>query len=83
MTMGAVHMNAPLTGVLTSFIPQFELFDLPYLFTSEEETYAVLHGEMGEKFNELLAERNLIGLGYWIGRFQANNKLCSSSRKCR
>ncbi|WP_367569222.1 TRAP transporter substrate-binding protein [Lacrimispora sp.] len=70
MTMNAVHMNAPTTSVLTSFISEFELFDLPYLFTTEEATYEALNGALGEKFNEYLSEKNLVCLGYWTGGFK-------------
>ncbi|MBB6217444.1 C4-dicarboxylate-binding protein DctP [Anaerosolibacter carboniphilus] len=67
---GALDMNTPLLATLTSFVSEFELFDLPYLFTSSEEAFNALNGEVGEKFNAALEEKGLIGLGYWTGGFK-------------
>jgi len=70
MMLDVIHFNAPLHSTIVSIIPEFELFDLPYLFYSEEQAYAALHGTLGERFNEFLAARNLVGLGYWTGGFK-------------
>ncbi|MCL2616933.1 MAG: TRAP transporter substrate-binding protein [Defluviitaleaceae bacterium] len=70
MMLDVIHFNAPLHSVLTSIIPEFEMFDLPYLFYSMEDAYTVLHGSLGDRFKELLAERNLVSLGYWTGGFK-------------
>lgn len=67
---GTLDINAPFFSTLTSFVPEFELFDLPYLFSSEEEIFNALHGQVGEKFNEYLQEKGLVGLGYWSGGFK-------------
>ena len=70
MMLNALHMNAPMSSTLTSFISEFEIFDLPYLFPSEEVAFEALHGALGEKFDELLREQNLVSLGYWSGGFR-------------
>jgi C4-dicarboxylate-binding protein DctP len=67
---GALDMNTPLLATLTSFVSEFELFDLPYLFTSSDEAYDALTGDVGEKFNAALEEKGLVGLGYWTGGFK-------------
>lgn len=67
MQSGTVQMNAPFTGVLPSFVKQFEVFDLPFLFESSEEANAAMHGKLGEKLNEYLTAQGFRGLGYWDG----------------
>jgi C4-dicarboxylate-binding protein DctP len=67
---GTLDMNAPFFSTLTSFVEEFELFDLPYLFNSSEEAYAALEGEVGEKLSGYLEEKGLVGLGYWSGGFK-------------
>ncbi|MCL2853829.1 MAG: TRAP transporter substrate-binding protein [Defluviitaleaceae bacterium] len=70
MMLDVIHFNAPLHSVLTSIIPEFEMFDLPYLFYSMDDAYRVLHGALGDRFKEFLAESNLVSLGYWTGGFK-------------
>lgn len=70
MQSGTVHMNAPFTGVLPSFVPQFQVFDLPFLFTTREQAYDAMHGELGEELNKYLQKQGLLGLGYWDGGFK-------------
>lgn len=70
MQSGTVHMNAPFTGVLPSFVPQFQVFDLPFLFSTREQAYNAMHGELGEELNKYLQEQGLLSLGYWDGGFK-------------
>ncbi|MBU5436792.1 TRAP transporter substrate-binding protein [Tissierella sp. MSJ-40] len=78
-----LDMNAPFLSTITSFVPEFELFDLPYLFNTSEEVFAALDGEVGEKLNEYLEAKGLVSLGYWGGGFKqlTNSKLPIKSVK--
>lgn len=67
---GTLDMNAPFFSTVTSFAPQFELFDLPYLFETEDEAFEALSGEVGDKLSEYLEAKNLKSLGYWSGGFK-------------
>lgn len=67
---GTLDMNAPFFSTVTSFAPSFELFDLPYLFENEQQAFESLSGEVGEKLNGYLEEKNLKSLGYWSGGFK-------------
>ncbi|MBS4535060.1 TRAP transporter substrate-binding protein [Clostridium sp. D2Q-14] len=67
---GTLDMNAPFLSTVTSFVEEFELFDLPYLFTSNESAYAALEGEVGAKLDSYLEEKGLVSLGYWTGGFK-------------
>ena len=70
MLVNTIQMNAPLTSVLPFLIPEFEFFDLPYLFGSPEIAYDAVHGAIGDMFDELFAEVGFVGLGYWFGGFK-------------
>ncbi|MDQ0339363.1 C4-dicarboxylate-binding protein DctP [Caldalkalibacillus uzonensis] len=70
MQSGTIQMNAPFTGVLPSFVPQFQVFDLPFLFNDRDVAYKAMHGELGVLLNEYLSQQGLRALGYWDGGFK-------------
>ena len=41
------------------------VFTLPYIFTSTEQKYKVLDGEIGQRISDSLEKYNMISLGYW------------------
>ncbi|MGY4690763.1 TRAP transporter substrate-binding protein [Salibacterium sp. K-3] len=70
MQSGTVQMNAPFTGVLPSFAPEYQVFDLPYLFEDKDHAYNSMNGELGDKLNSYLEESGVKVLGYWDGGFK-------------
>jgi len=50
--------------IVTNFLPEAGIFDLPYLFDSQEQAEAVLAGEVGDYFFDKLEEHGFVGLGY-------------------
>jgi C4-dicarboxylate-binding protein DctP len=70
MQTGTVEMNAPFTGVLPAFVPQFQVYDLPYLFENRDHAYEMSTGELGERLGEYLQEQGLRYLGFWDGGFK-------------
>jgi C4-dicarboxylate-binding protein DctP len=70
MQSGAIQMNAPFTGVLPSFVKQFEAFDLPYLFKDRDVAYNAMNGKLGDILGEQLEKQGLRTLGYWDGGFK-------------
>lgn len=61
-----VTSSSPLVGI----VPALGVFDLPFLFASPEEAYAVMDGEFGDFLNEKLDEAGLINLAYWENGFR-------------
>jgi C4-dicarboxylate-binding protein DctP len=70
MQSGTVQMNAPFTGVLPSFVKQFEVFDLPFLFKDRDAAYDAVNGELAQILNKHLEKQGLRTLGYWDGGFK-------------
>ena len=54
------------TSVLGAFVPQFQAFDLPYLFKGKQQMFKAADGELGNLLLKLLAEKvNIKGLGFF------------------
>src|SRR5690625_4066061 len=67
---GTVHMNAPFTGVLPSFLKDFEVFDLPFLFDDKDHAFNALNGSLGELLGDRIANQGFKVLGFWDGGFK-------------
>ena len=48
---------------------QFEIFDLPYLFTSEQQFVQVTEGKIGQELMGTLEARGIHGMAFWSGGF--------------
>lgn len=71
LQLGAVQMLAP---SLAKFGPlgvqEFEVFDLPYIFSSYEALHTVTKGEVGRALFSKLADKGITGLAYWDNGFK-------------
>ena len=70
LQLGSQEITVPSTAVIANFIPEFSVFDIPFLFPNEQVADAVLGGEVGEGLLEKLEAQNLVGLGYWENGFR-------------
>lgn len=70
LTMNSIQMVAPSFSKFTSFIPQIELFDLPFLFNDTAHLHKVLEGEVGQKLLGMVGKKGWVGLGYWDNGFK-------------
>ena len=74
MQGGTLDMNVGNASLLAGNVKQFAIFDLPFLFHTREEAYAVMDGPVGKKLLDMLPEKGLVGLGYWeLGFRDINN----------
>lgn len=62
---GTVEMTVLNAGILTAQVKEFAVFDFPFLFANAQEVDAVTDGPVGRNLLARLADKNLIGLGYW------------------
>jgi len=71
LQLGAVQILAP---SLAKFGPlgvrEFELFDLPYIFQSNEDLRKITDGEVGRKLLDKLESTGIRGLAYWDNGFK-------------
>jgi C4-dicarboxylate-binding protein DctP len=70
LTMNSIQMVAPSFSKFTSFIPQLELFDLPFLFNDNDHLHKVLNGEVGQQLLTMVGKKGWVGLGYWDNGFK-------------
>lgn len=59
MFLGSIQMAQVSTAPVAGFIPEFDLFSLPYLIRDTEHFKAVVAGPVGEQFNELAEARGM------------------------
>jgi tripartite ATP-independent transporter DctP family solute receptor len=53
------------TGPLSAFVPEADLFNLPFLFENPQHAFRAVDGEVGEWFNEKMQETGFNTLGWW------------------
>ena len=70
LQMGTIEMFCGTIGPAAQFSPKVKLFDLPFLFTSYDQAYAVLDGEIGQEVLDSLAPAGMVGIGYWENGFR-------------
>ncbi len=77
LQLGAVQMLAP---TMSKFGPlgvkEYEVFDLPYIFTDREALRKVTNGPLGKELLQKLQSKGIIGLAFWDNGF----KIMSANR---
>lgn len=56
---------------LTTFVKEWGIFDLPFLFDSLDQANKVTQGQVGQKYIDMLQNQNMIGLS-WIAAQERN-----------
>ena len=66
VAMGTLTMVAPSASVMNTYVPAFGILAMPYLFTSPEDAFAAVDGELGQLLDQKLLDANvgLTNLGY-------------------
>jgi C4-dicarboxylate-binding protein DctP len=74
--LGNIEMTIPAVAPLASFNEKFMVFDLPFLFNSNEAAYKALDGEVGETLLKDLEKNDLKGLVFSENGFRhmSNNE---------
>ena len=76
LQMGTIHCTSVSTGPIAAFVPQFDVFDLPFLFKDKETAFKVADGPIGKELLDKLPAVGMIGFNYWENGFRhlTNNK---------
>ncbi|MBI3086648.1 MAG: DctP family TRAP transporter solute-binding subunit [candidate division NC10 bacterium] len=71
LQLGAVQLLAPSTAKLVPWFPQYQVFDLPYLFADQEHAYrSMTDPRVTAKLFPLLKSRGMLGLAAWDNGFK-------------
>lgn len=76
MTQGTIDIVTTGTSYFSGYVPQIQVFELPYIFDSNEEARKTLDSEPGDKIKELFPEKGIQLLCYWESglRHVSNNR---------
>ena len=74
--MGALEMCAPPSSSVANYVPEYGVWDMPYLFLDEAHVDAVLDGDIGAQYAAMPEKANIKVAGWWEVGFRclANNK---------
>ncbi len=67
---GAQEMTVVSTATLVGIEDSFGIYDLPFMFRSEQEADAILDGKFGKSLAAKLEAKGLVGLVYWENGFR-------------
>lgn len=70
LSRGDVQMIAPATSKVSQLFPQWQIWDLPYLFNDLETVHQVMDGRLGKMLLDQLQEKNMKGLAMWDNGFK-------------
>lgn len=70
MRFGTVDGGIITNAVIAQIEPAFQLNDLPFLFTKEEQAHRVLDGKHGNELAKRLQARNIVLLGFMDSGFR-------------
>ena len=71
LQLGAVQMLAPSMAKFGPLgVKEFELFDLPYLFSDRASLERVTNGQIGRDLFKKLESKGITGLAYWDNGFK-------------
>jgi len=63
LIMGTVDITIA-CGPLANWVPEFAVFDMPFLFEDLDHAYRVVDGEIGEEWNQKLLDQGMKCMGY-------------------
>ncbi|MEC5384670.1 TRAP transporter substrate-binding protein [Uliginosibacterium sp. H3] len=79
LQLGSVQMLAPSLAKFGPLgVPDFEAFDLPFIFDNYEELHKITYGPIGSALFKKLEPKGIVGLAYWDNGFKdfsANKQL--------
>ena len=70
LQMGTTDICLISTAPMAGFSKDFLIYDLPYVFTSSEQAYAILDGPIGQASMKGIEKANLIGLAFLENGFR-------------
>ena len=71
LQLGSVQMLAPSMSKFGPLgLPEFELFDLPYIFPDRVVLRRIVDGDIGKDMLKRLEAKGIVGLAYWDNGFK-------------
>ena len=64
--LGTIEGVIATTGPLSAFVPEADLFNLPFLFKNMQHAFNVVDGDIGAEFNKKAVTKGFRILGWWV-----------------
>lgn len=65
VSFGTLDIAVPTNGVLTNFVPELAVLDLPFLFKDRNHLYTAMDGEAGAKLTESMEKNGFVKLAFY------------------
>jgi len=63
--IGTIEIGALAAGNFGGFVPEVQLFGIPFLFDNRNQVYALLDGAVGNELNQIIGSKGFTNLAYW------------------
>ncbi|RRD63889.1 TRAP transporter substrate-binding protein [Fretibacterium sp. OH1220_COT-178] len=63
--MGTVEIGAVAASNMAGFVPELQVFGIPFLFPGREQVYAALDGSIGSELAEYMLKKGFASLSFW------------------
>jgi C4-dicarboxylate-binding protein DctP len=68
LQQGGIQVDLQPTAIAGNFLPELQMFDLPYLFPDAKTMWKLLDGDYGKRMLAKLGAKGIIGFGFtWTG----------------
>ncbi|MBB6448631.1 tripartite ATP-independent transporter DctP family solute receptor [Geomicrobium halophilum] len=67
---GDLEITIPSTSPLMNIMPEYGVFDLPFVIPDHEAADEVLDGPFGDQMLDMLEDQDLVGLAWWENGFR-------------
>ncbi|MDT7838846.1 TRAP transporter substrate-binding protein (plasmid) [Aquabacterium sp. OR-4] len=73
---GAIDLSANSQGAVSTVVPEYAAFGMPFLFANLPQAWKLLDGALGQELAAKSADKGLVVLGYWDNgiRHMSNSK---------
>jgi tripartite ATP-independent transporter DctP family solute receptor len=79
--MGTLDIALESTMAFSNFVPEIGVLDMPFLFSTKEEAFKVLDGEVGKKLEEISESKGFKVIGWWDNGFRSITSVKGSVAK--
>lgn len=64
--MGTIEMcSVAAGGALPGFVPELQVFGVPFLFENRKQVYGVLDGPVGQELADIMLAKGFVNLAFW------------------
>jgi tripartite ATP-independent transporter DctP family solute receptor len=63
--MGTIEIAAVAAGNIGSFVPEIQVFGIPFLFKTREQVYTILDGPIGKELSNIMLNKGFLNLSFW------------------